>query len=205
MKARLNLFETPVGPEPTSDQKVAFQDAAQAIADKSITVLRGDEQQLKLAPGSKVLTVTYAKLITMMGQTDLETFDQELRERGFQVEHLLNPTSDELRRMAKAHDAVFINLYITPMMSLGTVRMTDSFRTWGWRSLFVDHPNVVYTAFGSPYVAYELPHIPKLIATYGGSDVSQRAAVKVWLGEIEAQGTLPVRIPQVQIKPLPTV
>ena len=204
MKARLNLFETPVGPEPTSDQKVAFQDAAQAIADKSITVLRSDERQLKLAPGSKVLTVTYAKLITMMGQTDLETFDQELRERGFRVEHLLNPTSDELRRMAKAHDAVFINLYITPMMSLGAVRMTDSFRTWGWRSLFVDHRNVVYTAFGSPYVAYELPHVPKLIATYGGSDVSQRAAVKVWLGEMEAQGTLPVRIPQVQIKPLPT-
>jgi hypothetical protein len=176
------------------------------MADKSITVLRGDGgRPLELTAGAKVLTVTYGQLYPMIGLTDLETFDHEWRERGFQVEHLLNPTSDELRRMAQEHDVVFINLYFTPMMSLGTVRMTESFRTWGWRSLFVEHPAVAYTAFGSPYVAYELPHVPNLIATYGGSDVSQRAAVKVWLGEIEARGTLPVRMPQVKIRPLQTV
>lgn len=44
-------------------------------------------------------------------------------------------------------------------------------------------------------MAYELPHIPNLLTTYGGSDVSQRAAVKVWLGEMEAQGSLPVKMP----------
>jgi beta-N-acetylhexosaminidase len=206
MKARINLFENPFGPAPTSEQKAAFQRAAQEMADKSITVLRGDGQQpLKMAPATKVLTVTYAQLNPMMGMTDLETFDQELRVRGFQVEHLLNPNSDELRRTAKEHDVVFVNLYQTPMMSLGTVRMIDSFRTWGWRSLFIEHPAVAYTAFGNPYVAYELPHVPNLLATYGGSDVSQRAAVKVWLGETEAQGTVPVRMPQVQIRPLPSV
>jgi hypothetical protein len=99
---------------------------------------------------------------------------------------------------------VFINLFQMPMMSLGSARLTSSFRTWGWRSLFVDHPAVAYTAFGSPYVAYELPHIPNLLATYGGGDASQRAAVKVWLGEMEAQGSLPVKMPRVQIKPWPT-
>ena len=52
-------------------------------------------------------------------------------------------------------------------------------RERGWRSLFVDHPAVAYTTFGSPYVAYELPHIPNLVATYGGGEDSQRAAVKV--------------------------
>jgi hypothetical protein len=88
------------------------------------------------------------------------------------------------------------------MMPLGTARMTDTFRSWGWRSLYRRHPNVAYTAFGSPYVAYELPPVPRLIATYGSSECSQRAAVKVWLGEMEAEGTLPVRMPKVEIKPL---
>jgi beta-N-acetylhexosaminidase len=203
MKARLNLFESPFGPAPTSEQSADFQRAAQALADKSITLLRHNGQQLNLASQAKVLTVTYAKLNERMGMHDLNTFDEELRARGYQVQHLLNPGSEELRSAAGEIDAVFINLYMTPLMSLGSIRMTDHFRTWAWRSLFVDHPNVVYTAFGNPYVLYEAPHLPRLIATYGGSDVSQRAAVKVWLGEMEAEGTLPVRMPQVKIKPLP--
>ena len=135
MKARLRLYEDPFGPMPTSAEKSTFKVTAQAMADKSITLLRRDGPgKPNLKEGAKVLTVTYAKLMEMMGQPDLEIFDQELSKHGFQVTHLLNPNSDELRRLADEHDAVFINLYITPMMSLGTVRMTDTFRTWGWRS-----------------------------------------------------------------------
>ena len=51
---------------------------------------------------------------------------------------------------------------------------------------------------------YEMPHIPNLVATYGDIEVSQRAAVKVWLGEIEPQGECPVKMPQVVVRPLQT-
>jgi len=146
--------------------------------------------------------VTIAKLNPLFGQKDLAGFDQELRSRGFQVEHLLNPKTAELQAVAQSCDAVFINVYVTPMTTMGTARVTlDSFATWGWRALFTEHPHVFYTSFGSPYLLYELPHIPNLIATYGGADVSQSAAVKVWLGEIEAQGVLPVTLPQMRITP----
>jgi hypothetical protein len=120
-----------------------------------------------------------------------------------QVEHLLNPTSDELRQKAEAFDLIFINLDNIPFAQLGTVRVTDTFRTWGWRSLYRTHPKVAYTAFGNPYVVYELPPVPRLLAAYGNSDCSQRAAVKVWMGEIEPAGTLPVQMPRVEIKSLP--
>jgi hypothetical protein len=49
-----------------------------------------------------------------------------------------------------------------------------------------------------------MPHLPNLLAAYGDSDVSQRAAVKVWLGEIEAQGDCPVNMPKIKIQPLST-
>ncbi|MEZ4639357.1 MAG: hypothetical protein R2873_32770 [Caldilineaceae bacterium] len=88
------------------------------------------------------------------------------------------------------------------MMPLGTARITDTFRSWGWRSLFRSHANVAYTSFGSPYVAYELPAVPRLLAAYGTSDTSQRAAAKVWLGELEATASLPVKPQRVQIKRL---
>lgn len=206
MKARLNLFDEISWPAPTEEEQKIFRDAAQAMADKSMTVLRHSEPlALTLTPGAKVLTVTCGQLMPHMGVTDLDIFDQALAERGYQVEHLLNPNSDELRSVADTYDAIFINLVKLPLMPLGTTRHTDTFRSWGWRSLYRTHANVAYTSFGNPYVAYELPAVPRLIAAYGSSDCSQRAAVKVWLGELEAEGVLPARTPRVEIKPLPIV
>lgn len=206
MKARLNLFEEAAGPGPTAAQKVTFQNAAQSMADKSMTILRNSGQlALDIPAGGKVLTVTYGHLMPRFGLNDLDLFDQELSDRGYQVIHLLNPASDELREAAESADAVFINLVKIPMMPLGTARQTDTFRSWGWRSLYRSHPSVAYTSFGNPYVAYELPPVPRLLAAYGSSDCSQRSAVKVWLGELEATGTLPVRMPKVEIKPVETL
>lgn len=203
LKAQLTLAENPFGPAPTREQSAGFTQAAQALADKSVTILRGPEQvPVRLAHGAKVLTVTIAKLNPMFGQKDLETFDEELRQRSFQVEHLLNPKTAELQEAAKRADAVFINVYVTPMTTLGTARVTlDHFGTWGWRALFTEHSRVYYASFGSPYLLYELPHLPNLLATYSGGDVSQRAAVKVWLGESAAQGVLPVTLPKSKIRP----
>lgn len=203
LKAQLNLHENPFGPAPTREQSASFAQAAQTMADKSVTVVRGPEQvPVWLAPGAKVLTVTIAKLNPMFGQKDLETFDAELQQRGYQIEHLLNPKTGELQEAAQRADAVFVNVYVSPMTTLGTGRVTiDHFGTWGWRALFTEHPHVYYTTFGSPYLLYELPHLPNLLATYSGGDVSQRAAVKVWLGELAAQGMLPVTLPKMRVRP----
>jgi hypothetical protein len=205
LKARLNLLEAPLGPAPTSEKRADFERAAQDMADKSIVILRGDGRPpVQLGAGARVLTVTIGQLNPMMRQPDLDVFDEALQGRGYQVEHLLNPNTRELLAAARAHDAVFVHIYVTPFTTMGTVRVTGGgFGSWGWRSLFNEHPCVLYTAFGSPYVAYELPHVPNLIATFGDAPVSQRAAVKVWLGEMDARGTLPVRMPQVTIRPLP--
>lgn len=147
---------------------------------------------------ARILTVTIMPPNPMIPHADLTVVDQELAARGFQVEHLLNPRSDELRAKAQEHDAVFINVYVAPLM---TVRVTvGSFGNWGWRALFTEHPRVVYTAFGSPYITHELPHAPTIALAYSGSEASRRAAVKAWLGEIPARGTLPVQLPEVRIQ-----
>ena len=59
LKARLNLHRDPFGPKPSADDIRSYQQAAQSMADKSITVLRQDGRPpVHLAPGSRVLTVT---------------------------------------------------------------------------------------------------------------------------------------------------
>jgi hypothetical protein len=208
LKARLNLHRDPFGPKPPAADKSQYREAAQTMADKSMTVLRGDDLlPLNLKPGCRVLTVTIGQLSPFnkfMPQLDLAAFDDELRQRGFQVEHLLNPEDELLAAKAAEADAVFLNLMALPYMLLGTIRnLVGHLGHWYWRTLFVDYPQVRFTSFGSPYVLHEMPHLPNLLVAYGNSDVSQRAAVKVWLGEIEAQGDCPVRLPEITIQPLP--
>jgi len=207
LKARLNLHHDPFGPKPSDADKTSYQQAAQTMADKSITVLRSDgHPPVSLQPGSRVLTVTIGAVshfARFHAQPELPTFDEELSARGFQVEHLLNPGDEELLAKAAEADVVFMNLLILPYMVLGTIQnLVGHLGHWRWRSLFVDHPQVCHTAFGNPYVLHEMPHLPNLLAAYGDSAVSQRAAVKVWLGEIDAMGECPVELPAVKIQGL---
>jgi beta-N-acetylhexosaminidase len=205
LKARLNIHRDPFGPKPSEADKRSYQQGAQAMADKSITVLRSDGRlPLDLQPGSRVLTVTVgavSQFSRFRPQPELEAFDEKLRQRGFQVAHLLNPGDDELLTKAAEADVVFLNLLMLPYMVMGSIHnLVGHLGYWRWRSLFIDHPQVYYTSFGNPYILHEMPHLPNLVAAYGDSEVSQRAAVKVWLGEIEAQGDCPVRLPQVTIQ-----
>jgi beta-N-acetylhexosaminidase len=207
LKARLNLHRDPFGPQPSAADKSRYQQAAQAMAEGSITVLRSDGRPpIGLEPGCRVSTVTIGHLSPysrFRSMPDLDAFDDELRQRGFQVEHLLNPEDDLLVAKAADCDVVFINLLALPYMVLGTIRnLAGHLGHWKWRSLFMDHRQVLYTSFGNPYVLHEMPHLPNLLAAYGDSDVSQRAAVKVWLGAIEGQGSCPVRMPKITIQPL---
>jgi beta-N-acetylhexosaminidase len=207
LKARLNLHHDPFGPKPSAGDKTRYQQAAQAMAEKSITALRSDGRPpLELKPGCRVLTVTIGHLSPFSrfrSQPDLDAFSDELRQRGFQVEHLLNPDDDLLVAKTVEHDVVFLNLLALPYMVLGTIRnLVGHLGYWKWRSLFMEHPQVLFTSFGNPYVLHEMPHLPNLLAAYGDSEVSQRAAVRVWLGEIEAQGNCPVTMPQISIQPL---
>ena len=209
LKARLNLHRDPFGPRPSAADKSRYQQAAQAMAEKSITVLRSDGRPpLGLKPGSRVLTVTIGHLSPFSrfrSMPDLDAFDDELRQRGFSVEHLLNPEDDLLLAKAAEHETVFINLVALPYMVLGTIRnLVGHLEYWKWRSLHMEHPQVLFTSFGNPYVLHEMPHLPNLLVAYGDSDVSQRAAAKVWLGEIGVQGDCPVNLPKITIQPLST-
>ncbi|MCA9883243.1 MAG: hypothetical protein KC708_09745 [Anaerolineae bacterium] len=201
-KAWLKLDEAFFGPEPTIEQTEAFQVASTQMAEQSITVIKqGDDFPVTLPAGARVLTVTIGQVNPAFGIVDLEEFDAALTQRGFTVTHMLNPTNDDLRSAAKEHDAVFVNVYTLPYGTPGTIRtVVGHFNNWGWRSIFAEHEHVYFTAFGSPYLLYETPHAPNLLATFGGAPEQQQAAVRVWLGEVQPQGSLPVRLPMTRVQ-----
>jgi hypothetical protein len=125
----------------------------------------------------------------------LGAVDDALRARGLQVEHLAGMDGGYLRDHAHEFDAVFVNVVVYPHARIGTIRLTGDLTGVFWESFWPDCANTVFTTFGSPYLLYELPHLPNLYATYGHAPAAQEAAVRAWLGEITPTSTCPVRLP----------
>jgi beta-N-acetylhexosaminidase len=147
-----------------------------------------------LEEGARVLTVSCAFDEDTRGYVkELSVVDDELRARGFEVEHLLNPGNDILNARCQEFDAVFMNVHVMPRY--GTTRMFGQIAGIFWNSFWHKHDRVVFTTFGDPYKLYEMPYVPNYVATFSNTPSSQRAVVKVWLGEMAATGRLPVSLP----------
>ena len=203
LKARLGLDRDPFGPAPSENQKTAFAATARKLAESAVAVIQEDGRPpVTLEPSARVLTITITYDVPSIHPRDLEIVDEELRQRGFSVYHLLNPSNTELAEQAPKHAAVFVNMYVTPNMRLGTLRLPGGIPVPQWMSLHWEHSQVVYTTFGNPYVLFEMPQINNLVATFGASDDSQRAAVRVWLGESEVPGKPPFTRYKTLVKPI---
>jgi beta-N-acetylhexosaminidase len=197
LKARLGLHRDVYGRAPTSDELTRYRADALRMAERSITLVRRNAATpIRLPPGARVLTATVKQREARPELAhDLETVDAELRRRGYHVDHVAHPSHEELIRRAGDYDCVFVNIVHTPHALMGTMRLTGELAMTFWRAFWVDHPNVVFTSFGSPYHLYEFPHWPNLYVAYGPSEFSQVAAVLAWLGEIEPAGICPVKLP----------
>ena len=192
LKLKLGILDEKTFELP-KNAKETHQEWADQIGEKSIDLIRNCDNSipLKLEPGAKVLTVTVAFDEDTRGYVkNLDTVDEELRKRGYEVIHLEKPGNAALAKVINDFDAVFINIHIMPRY--GSTRFFAGSIGALWNAEWVDHPQVVFTSFGDPYKIYEMPYVPNYINTYSNTQSSQKAVVKVWLGEIEPQGHTPV-------------
>jgi beta-N-acetylhexosaminidase len=203
LKVWLGLIQTDgSAAEPAGSDKTAvscgsddFQQWADEIGERAVCIVRNENTLLPLAlpKGSKVATVTLTIGEDTRGYVkELDVVDQELKDRGFEVEHFANPGPELLNARGQEFNAVFINVHVMPVY--GTTRMVGTAVRSLWNSFWHGHPAVVFTSFGDPYKLYEMPYVPNYVLTFSNTPSSQRAVVKVWLGELKAQGRLPVSL-----------
>ena len=197
LKARVGLLEKGQEPVVTEADLRQNQNFAQQMADESITVLRDVFHSIPcthLKKGDKVLTITLTFVEgerNKLDANDLTVVDEMLREHGFIVEHLVNPDGlNLLSSTYKNYDAIFVNFKYPA--KYGSIRFYGDAIAALKGSWWVENKKVVFTAFGDPYKIYDLPALHNYVATYSVREVSQRAAVKVWLGEMKPQGKCPV-------------
>lgn len=176
----------------SEEEKLEFTKWADELGTKSISLVRNEfgTVPVKLQKGDKVLTVTCSFQEKVRGTVqELVVINNELEKRGFIVDHLHNPGEALINEKSKEYKAVFMNIHVPPRY--GTIRMFGPLANNFWNSFWLDHPSVVFTSFGDPTKIYEMPYLPNYINAYSNSPASQKAAVKVWLGEEKALGKNP--------------
>jgi beta-N-acetylhexosaminidase len=191
LKARLGLHRGMlVGPDVTESERVKFEASAKSIAAKALVKVRDLNRQLPLRhlkKGSRVLTVTFSQ-----EDADLAVVDEELKARGFAVQHLLNPHDFRLFDKLPAFDAIFVNFLFRASWAYQSVRAVGIHNRIFIGGFYTERPHVVFTSFGSPYHLRMYSTLPNLLNVHSGSTESQRAAVRGWLGELPLRGRSPV-------------
>ncbi|HEX2076531.1 MAG TPA: glycoside hydrolase family 3 N-terminal domain-containing protein [Longimicrobium sp.] len=170
---------------------------AQAVAERSLTLARDARGLVPLAPGARVLSITYADPYDLPAG---RAFDRELARLGFRVAsaRVEDRTSAEayarVAAQADSADVVLASAYVQPREYAGTVGARGQFPALV-ESLAAGGRPVVAVSFGSPYVIGFYPSAPAYLLAWGGAEVSQRAAARALAGEIGMSGRLPVSIP----------
>jgi beta-N-acetylhexosaminidase len=170
-----------------------FNAIAQEIADRSMTLVRDDRKSVPLA-GLERKSVL---VITLTDEENLNItlpFIAELNQGGAQVGAITldkRSTDADLERvgerLAESTGPLVYCVSVRSVLPLMGVRLADEI-------MRVKAP-VIVISFGSPYVLEAMPKAPAYLVAYSSSLVSQRAAARALLGDIDIAGKLPVTLP----------
>ena len=197
LKARVGLLDGQADPAVTDADRKRFAVASEAICEGAVTLVRDATGllPLKLEKGARVLTMDLQFSGKQRGATQgLTEIPRALEERGLRVDHKVSPLHGDfdLYPVIGDYGAIFVNFHIPPRY--GNVKMHSEIIDALWNAWWMDHGRVVFTSFANPYILWELPWMPNYVNTFSNRPASQRAAVKVWLGEMPARGKSPVSL-----------
>jgi beta-N-acetylhexosaminidase len=174
---------------------------AQEIAERSMTVVRDERRllPLTLSHASRVLHVSFAD---DDGTFTTQVLLGELQGRSIPVEHVAldgRATPADIERLARrldgaTFDAVIFSSLVRARSGKGSVGLPPAGLRVVEELTKRDLP-LVAVSFGNPYLLTSMPAVKTYLAAFSPYPVSQRAAARALLGEIDVAGTLPVSLP----------
>jgi beta-N-acetylhexosaminidase len=170
---------------------------AQEIADRAVTLVR---DKGKLVPLAAPERTCYVVLAEGRYSTEGETFLQELRKRFPKAAvATLDPsmsreTMEQAALKLPACETYAVAAFSSAAAYRGTVGLSGDLPQWV-QGLIASGKPVAFLALGDPYLLRSFPDVGAYLATFSTSRVSEVAAVRALLGEINITGHLPVTIP----------
>jgi beta-glucosidase-like glycosyl hydrolase len=201
IKRGLGLFERRTVPLDSIARVVgskAFQDAADDIAQRSLTLVRdtaGTVTRLRAARGRMAVIAYGDELNSYVGQRMLEL----LRAGGDTVGFFrLWPMSgsasyDSARVVIGRAPTVIFAMNVRPIAAKGSIALPDSLA----RLITITDSvkPTVLVSLGSPYLLNQTPTVKSYLIAWSGVRPAERAAARALLGWSPLHGKLPIRIP----------
>jgi len=194
LKEILDLHEDRGNPPLSKEESEHFENISRVIAEKALTLVidRNNVLPLQLDEGMRVLSYH----IRGDPELNVNTFDDLLRERRVKVAHFNEqdigklPKPDELSDF----DVVLISAVFEPSWGTNLIRPAGNYMRDVWALITSHHPRLTFVSYGSPYLYYEMPHLPLVVNAYSSDLNTQRAVLRLLTGEMEATGTSPVNL-----------
>ncbi|MGI9629110.1 MAG: glycoside hydrolase family 3 N-terminal domain-containing protein, partial [Longimicrobiales bacterium] len=172
---------------------------AQALANRSVTVIKNDRSLLPLRgrSGARVLSVTYRR------RNDLRagrTFNSRLRQtyprlRSSYIDSATNSAEyAALLSRARSSNLTIVSLHASVRNGAGTASLPDGAMEFVRELAKAGAPSVV-VAFGNPYLLSDFPEVRTYMTAWSGVPVAERAAADAILGRFDVAGHTPTRIP----------
>jgi beta-N-acetylhexosaminidase len=171
---------------------------AQAITDRTTTLVNNDEGLLPLASGPRNV------LVAGWGVSTTQTMAAALRTRGATTQVLESGTTpsssaiDNAVAAAQSADLVVVstnNAYAVAA-STGQPTAAAAAQTRLVRALLATGKPVVVAAMRNPYDIASFPEAPTVLDTFGYTTHQIESLVRVLFGEVNPVGRLPVAIPR---------
>jgi beta-N-acetylhexosaminidase len=181
----------------------ANRDAAQAMMDAAVTLVRDEKNALPLRPAAdlRVLHVNMLDRATGWREGPVGLVAAaELKKRfpravSIQIDDTTGADAMKMaNQMVEFADAVVVTGFIRVAAYKGSIDLTDSQQAF-LRQLSRREKPFVFTLFGSPYLLTHVPELPTYILTYDTHPAAELAAVRAIAGEIPFKGKLPISLP----------
>src|SRR5690348_8050838 len=182
---------------------VAWENEAQEISDRGVTLLRDAQHRLPLdgTKSSRVLLLAfYADPEPYPG----EDIERELRNRFDSVTTLRADTRFVNAGVLKlpspdSYDVAIVAFFVRVSDRKGNVDVPAEQGALAEQVYKTGKP-VITVGLGSPYLIERFPQAETWLAAFGISDVAQISSARALCGEISVRGYLPVTIPGVDMK-----
>ena len=205
-KARLGLDANRLVDIAALNEKFAknsWQDTAQEISDRGITLLR-DKQQLLPLDGTKPTRALLVSLYSDLEPYPGEDLEPQLRSRFDSLTALRADTkfvhADTLKLPPPdSYDIVILALFVRVSDRKGDIDVpADQIPLIN--QIYKSGKTVVTLGLGSPYLIERFPQAETWLSAFGISDVAQISLARALFGEVSIRGRLPVTIPGVDLK-----
>lgn len=205
-KARLGLNKNRLVDIGTLNERFGrtdWQETAQQISDRGITLLR-DQQHILPLDGTKPTRALLVNLYSDPQPYPGEDLENELRGRFDSLTTLRADTkfvhADTLKLPPPdSYDLAILALFVRVSDHKGNIDVPAD-QVPLIDEIYKSGKPVVTVDFGSPYVIERFPQAQTWLAAFGISDVAQISMARALFGEVRIQGHLPVSIPAADMK-----